>query len=84
MASTIKDYVGIWRSDATANEVEETYEVDAYDPSLPIFRPEVLATIEAEITALDEDLRALSLDIHSTGVSLGSFYSRDDTSVGPS
>jgi len=84
MAPTVKDYVGIWRSDATVNEVRETYEVDAYDPSLPIFRPEVLATIEAEIVALDEDLRALSLDIHSTDVPLGSFYSGDDTSLGPS
>lgn len=30
-----------------------------------IYRPEVLATIEARISELDEELRALSLDIHS-------------------
>ena len=33
-------------------------------PDVPIWNPELWATVEEEIDALDASLRALSLDIH--------------------
>ena len=49
------------------NESADRYpcDVDAYDASLDIFRPDVYKTISETISNLDHELRRLSLDIHS-------------------
>lgn len=39
--------------------------VDIYDASLDIFRPDIYKTISKTISDLDHELRLLSLDIHS-------------------
>lgn len=33
-------------------------------PNTPVYRPDILEAIETRISELDEELRALSLDIH--------------------
>jgi hypothetical protein len=40
--------------------------VDKYDESLAIYRPDFYETISKEVSSLDQELRSLSLDIHST------------------
>ncbi len=40
--------------------------VDVYDGSLDIYRPDIYKTISETISNLDHELRLLSLDIHST------------------
>jgi hypothetical protein len=39
--------------------------VDVYDASLDIFRPDIYKAISETISNLDHELRLLSLDIHS-------------------
>jgi amidohydrolase len=39
--------------------------VDKYDESLAIYRPDFYETISKEVSSLDQELRSLSLDIHS-------------------
>lgn len=43
--------------------------VDKYDDSLAIYRPDIYRTISKKVTSLDQELRLLSLDIHSTSTS---------------
>ena len=50
--------------------------VDAYDASVEIFRPDIYKTISETISNLDHELRLLSLDIHST---LNSKYDGNDS-----
>jgi hypothetical protein len=38
--------------------------VDKYDGSLNIYRPDIYDTISRKISGLDQELRSLSLDIH--------------------
>jgi hypothetical protein len=38
--------------------------VDKYDRSLSIYRPDIYDTISRTISSLDQELRSLSLDIH--------------------
>ncbi|TFY66817.1 hypothetical protein EVG20_g4273 [Dentipellis fragilis] len=51
----------LWYSDGSAGPL---CEVDKADRDLEIYRPEVFQTIVEEIDRLDDELRALSLDIH--------------------
>lgn len=39
--------------------------VDKHDDSLAIYRPDVYETISKKVSSLNQELRLLSLDIHS-------------------
>ena len=39
--------------------------VDKYDDSLAIYRPDIYETISKKVSDLNQELRLLSLDIHS-------------------
>ncbi|KAI0050285.1 hypothetical protein FA95DRAFT_1487564 [Auriscalpium vulgare] len=52
-----------WRASGAPPD-PQTYQVDGRDETLPVYKPEVFATIETEIRTLDAELRSLSLDIH--------------------
>jgi len=44
--------------------------VDKYDDSLAIYRPDIYETISRIVSNLSQELRVLSLDIHGTGYPL--------------
>jgi len=53
----------VWRPSDTSRAKPD-------DPDNPIFRPDLLKTVEDAIGQLSQELRSLSLDIHSTVHSL--------------
>ncbi len=53
-----------WTENASADS--HLCNVDVYDESLDIYRPDIYNTISETISNLDHELRLLSLDIHST------------------
>jgi hypothetical protein len=61
----LTDYAQFWWAQNALAE-RRLCEVDKYDGSLAIYRPDVYETISTTISSLDGELRLLSLDIHST------------------
>lgn len=61
---------GTFEANVKAAQVWRPDDQDKPSPSTPdateIYRPDVLATIEATIQELDKELRTLSIDIHGT------------------
>jgi hypothetical protein len=52
-----------WAKNVSADRYP--YNVDVYDASLDIFRPDIYKAISETISNLDHELHLLSLDIHS-------------------
>ena len=65
MGSGTRENVQFWWAEGVPAD-RRLCNVDKYDESLGIYRPDIYDTISRKISSLDQELRSLSLDIHGT------------------
>jgi hypothetical protein len=65
MSSAAREYAQFWFAQGVPAD-RHLCNVDKYDESLDIYRPDIYDTISRKISSLDQELRSLSLDIHGT------------------
>jgi hypothetical protein len=61
----VTDHAQFWWAQNVPAE-SRLCKVDKYDDSLAIYRPDIYETVSRKVSSLDQELRLLSLDIHST------------------
>jgi hypothetical protein len=64
-SSGISEHAQFWWAQNVPAE-RRLCKVDKYDDTLAIYRPDIYETISKQISNLNQELRLLSLDIHST------------------
>ena len=62
--SEVMDHAQFWWAQNVPGE-RRLCKVDKYDDSLAIYRPDIYETISKKVSELNQELRLLSLDIHS-------------------
>ncbi len=63
-SSGVTDHAQFWLARNVPAE-HRLCKVDKYDDSLVIYRPDIYETISKKVSSLNQELRLLSLDIHS-------------------